>query len=192
MPSKFASNFTEKRDLTKNWTNAMQEAPYRGRIDIINNKARYNQIYAKYHQMTFRSVPTNPYLESLVKRNWCKFRRLCLDSMSVVILSNCLFYWSPLWHRPVFCAHDWIFWLDFFSQIHHQKSRSIICSQKNFPVKLWLFIVYISVSNQCLTENFNQFKIIWWHIYCLLLVILFLIDFANILIFIMITPVVSC
>ena len=38
--------------------------------------------------MTFRSVPTNPYLESLVKRNGCKFRQLCLHSTSVVILSN--------------------------------------------------------------------------------------------------------
>ena len=38
-------------------------------IDIINNKARYNRIDAKYCQMAFRSVPTNPYLESLVKQN---------------------------------------------------------------------------------------------------------------------------
>ena len=33
-------------------------------IDIINNKARYNQIDAKYHQMAFRSVLTSPYLEN--------------------------------------------------------------------------------------------------------------------------------
>ena len=51
-------------------------------------KARYNRIDAKYRQMAFRSVPTNPYLESLVKRNWCKFRGLCLHSTSVVILPN--------------------------------------------------------------------------------------------------------
>ena len=45
-------------------------------IDIINNKARYNEIDAKYRQMAFQSVPTNPYLEFLVKQNWCKFRRV--------------------------------------------------------------------------------------------------------------------
>ena len=45
-------------------------------IDIINNKARNNRINAKYHQMAFRSVPTNPYLEFLVKQNRCKFRGL--------------------------------------------------------------------------------------------------------------------
>ena len=39
------------------------------RIDILNNKARYNQSNAKYCQMAFRSVPTNPYLEYLVKQN---------------------------------------------------------------------------------------------------------------------------
>ena len=53
------------------------------KIDIINNKARYNGIDAKYQRMAFRSVPTNPYLEFLVKQKWCKFRRLCLYSMSV-------------------------------------------------------------------------------------------------------------
>ena len=37
-------------------------------IDIINNKARNNRINAKYCQIAFRSVPTNPYLESLVKQ----------------------------------------------------------------------------------------------------------------------------
>ena len=58
------------------------------KIDMINNKARYNRIDAKYRQMAFRSVPTNPYLESLVKQNWCKFRGLCLHSTSVVILPN--------------------------------------------------------------------------------------------------------
>ena len=57
-------------------------------IDIINNKARYNQIDAKKCQMAFRSVPTNPYLESLVMQNWCDFRGLCLHSTSVVILPN--------------------------------------------------------------------------------------------------------
>ena len=36
-------------------------------IDIINNKARHNQIDAKYRQMAFQSFPTNRYLESLVK-----------------------------------------------------------------------------------------------------------------------------
>ena len=30
---------------------------------MIDNKARYNQIYAKYGQMAFGSVPTNLYLE---------------------------------------------------------------------------------------------------------------------------------
>ena len=29
------------------------------KIDIINNKARYNRIGEKYRQMAFRSVPTN-------------------------------------------------------------------------------------------------------------------------------------
>ena len=38
-------------------------------IDMINNKAMYNQINAKYQQMAYISVPTNPYLESLVKQN---------------------------------------------------------------------------------------------------------------------------
>ena len=57
-------------------------------IDIIKNKARYNRIDAKCRQMMFRSVPTNPYLESLVKWNWCKFRGLCRHSTSVVILPN--------------------------------------------------------------------------------------------------------
>ena len=38
--------------------------------------------------MAFQSVPTNPYLESLAKQNWCKFRGLCLHSTSVVILPN--------------------------------------------------------------------------------------------------------
>ena len=57
-------------------------------IDMINNRARYNPIDAKYQQMAFRSVRTNPYLESLVKLNWCKFRGLCLHSTSVVILPN--------------------------------------------------------------------------------------------------------
>ena len=57
-------------------------------IDIINNKARYNRIDAKYQQMAFWSAPTNPYLESLVKQNWSKFRGLCLHSTSVVILPN--------------------------------------------------------------------------------------------------------
>ena len=38
-------------------------------IDIMNNRVRYKRIDAKYQQMAFESVPTNPYLESLVKRN---------------------------------------------------------------------------------------------------------------------------
>ena len=37
-------------------------------------KARYNRIDAKYRKLAFQSVPTNPYLEYLVKQNWCKFR----------------------------------------------------------------------------------------------------------------------
>jgi hypothetical protein len=37
--------------------------------------------------MEFRSVPTYPYLESLVKQNWCTFRGLCLHSWEV--LQNC-------------------------------------------------------------------------------------------------------
>ena len=65
--------------------------------DIINNKARYNWIDAKYRQMVFRSVPTIvptiPYLESLVKQNWCKFRGLRLHSTSVVILPNWKYFW---------------------------------------------------------------------------------------------------
>ena len=64
------------------------------KIDIINNKARYNRIDAKYRQMAFRSV-ANPYLESLVKRNWCKFRGLCLHNTSVVILPNVR---TTTWH----------------------------------------------------------------------------------------------
>ena len=36
-------------------------------IDMINNRARYNRIDAKCRQMAFRSVPTNPYLASLVQ-----------------------------------------------------------------------------------------------------------------------------
>ena len=55
-------------------------------IDLINSKARYNKVDAKYRQMALQSVPTNPYLESLAKQNWCKFRGLCLHSTSVVIL----------------------------------------------------------------------------------------------------------
>ena len=45
--------------------------------------------------MAFRSIPTNPYLESLVKQNWCKSRGLCLHSTSVVIPPKCqfLFFW---------------------------------------------------------------------------------------------------
>ena len=38
-------------------------------INIINKKARYNLIDAKYHKMTFPTNPTNPYLKSLVKLN---------------------------------------------------------------------------------------------------------------------------
>ena len=59
-----------------------------GISDIINSKARYNRIDAKYRPITFRSVSADPYLELLVKRNWCKFRGLCLRSMSIVILPN--------------------------------------------------------------------------------------------------------
>ena len=55
-------------------------------IDIKSNKARYNWINAKYRRITFWSVPTNPNLEFLVKRNWCKFREFWLHS--VVILPN--------------------------------------------------------------------------------------------------------
>ena len=55
---------------------------------MINNKARYNQIDAKYQQMAFRSVTANPYLESLVKQNWCKFRELCLHSRIICYSSQ--------------------------------------------------------------------------------------------------------
>ena len=65
-----------------------------GPIDMINTKASYNQINAKYQQMAFQSVPTNPYLESLVKQNWCKFRGLCLHSTSVVIFPNCITHYT--------------------------------------------------------------------------------------------------
>ena len=57
-------------------------------FDIINKKARYNGINVKYWQMAFWSVPTNQYLESLVKQNQCKFKGLFLHSTSVVILPN--------------------------------------------------------------------------------------------------------
>ena len=58
--------------------------------DIINNRAKYSQIDAKYQQIGFWSVTTNTCLESLVKQNWCKFRGLCMHSTSVVILPNIL------------------------------------------------------------------------------------------------------
>jgi hypothetical protein len=64
------------------------------KIYYLHNKARYNQIDAKYCQMVFWSVPTNPYLESVVKQNWCKSRGLCQHSTSVFILPNRDF---PLW-----------------------------------------------------------------------------------------------
>ena len=35
--------------------------------------------------MVLQSVPTNPYLESLVKQNWYKFRGLCLHSTGVIL-----------------------------------------------------------------------------------------------------------
>ena len=70
---------------------------------MINNKARYNQIDAKYRQMAFQSVPTNPYLEFLVKRNWCKFRGLCLHIESVVILSNCFAF--KMWKKKIWTLH---------------------------------------------------------------------------------------
>ena len=59
-------------------------------IDIINNKAKYNPIDVRYQQMAFRSVPINPYLDSLVKQNWCRSRELCLHSAIVFILPNWL------------------------------------------------------------------------------------------------------
>ena len=38
--------------------------------------------------LRWRSDQFQPYLESLVKQNWCKFRGLCLHNTSVVILPN--------------------------------------------------------------------------------------------------------
>ena len=64
-------------------------------IGVINNKARYNQIDAKYRQMVFRSVPTNPYFESLVKPNWCKFRGLWTG-----FLGRVSFFWN------IVCRHE--------------------------------------------------------------------------------------
>ena len=79
-------NFVSKLIVHKSWMN----------IDVINNR-----INTKYRQMAFQSVPTNPYLESLVKQNLCKFRRLYLYSTSAVILPNSLFtnqeIWSKFW-----------------------------------------------------------------------------------------------
>ena len=52
---------------------------------LWHNKTSDNRIDAKYCQMAFRSVPTNPYLEYSVKQNWCKFKVVPLHSTSVVI-----------------------------------------------------------------------------------------------------------
>ena len=54
------------------------------KIDIINNKAKYNQIDAKYQQTALQSVPTNLYLKFLVKQNWCKSKGHFLHSKSGV------------------------------------------------------------------------------------------------------------
>ena len=43
---------------------------------------------AKYRQIAFQSIQNNPYLETLVKQYWCKFRGLCLHSTMVVIFPN--------------------------------------------------------------------------------------------------------
>ena len=73
---------------TTSFTHSWTQFLHLNAIDIINNKARYNPIDAKYWQMALRSVLTTPYLECLVKQNWCKFRELCLHSRIICYSSQ--------------------------------------------------------------------------------------------------------
>ena len=70
---------------------------YRTLLQALIKVTQYNSCLRLSFPFRFL-VPTNPYLESLVKQNRCKFRGLCLHSTSVVILPN-NFRWNQEFFR---------------------------------------------------------------------------------------------